>query len=74
MPATTRSQSFANNKHQQIATLVVAVGLLILLLATNSKTLLHDWTPVGIGVKLLLALSVGVLLYLPYKMFSIGTS
>lgn len=56
----------------KIAVFLVALGALILLLRTQAKTLQHDWTPVGIGVKFLLVACVAGLVYYPYELFVKG--
>ena len=69
---TTRSAALGHHSKHKIATVVVAFGALLFLLRFQGKTLRNDWTPVGIGVKFLLVLCVGALLYYPYELFLKG--
>ena len=61
-------------KSHKLAVFVCAVGGLVLLLRTQGKTLRNDWTPVGIGVKFVLVLSVASIAILPYELFIKGPS
>ena len=70
-PATAAEPHHKKHGHQ-IVVFVVALGALILLLRTQAKTLQHDWSPVGIGVKLLLVGCVIGLMYYPYELFIKG--
>ena len=68
MASITRLLEVATGRHT-LATTIIAIGALVLLLQTQGKKLRHDWSPVGIGVKALLLVCVGYLLYLPYATF-----
>ena len=72
MAPTTRSHTASSKRTHKLAILIVAIGALVLILQTQGDKLRHDWSPVGIGVKLLLAGVVLALLYYPYELFMKG--
>ena len=55
-----------------MATSVAAVFVLYFLLKTQGAKLRNDWTPVGIGVKMVLVVTVVGLIYYPYELFMKG--
>ena len=56
------------NTHRLII-IVMAFLALYLLLRWKGKELRNDWTPLGIGIKVLLVICAGALIYYPYELF-----
>ena len=67
----TETRSSSKSKHA-LAMTIVAVGVLVFLLQTQSSALRHDWSPIGVAVKLLLLAGVAALVYYPIALFMEG--
>lgn len=71
MPPVTRSHTMHQQTHK-LFTIAIAFGALVVLMRTQGKALRNDWSPVGIGVKVVLLLCVASLIYYPYELFLKG--